>query len=198
MQVRRGLQLGLGLGLLLTSAWGCGSSKDSGTSDDAKSATTTTIGGPLRSADQAERDRATTGSVGQVFDLGSGISVTVNSIAFAPRGGALSADVRVDNRSGTGASGPVFEIRCAGSTNGGNWLADSTYDMYGTIPSGSYESGTLNLLLPGDKQVSDSNVPECTEPAVLWMRPNGSKGTPAYIALDPATVASLNAARNST
>ena len=160
-------------------------STDCGVETDTSSAT---VDGELLPAGQVEEDRArgksTDGEVGVAYDFGD-LSVEVSSIEYyddVDDNGTdddyrIALEVRTENRSTEDTSNPELKVFCADGTDSG-WYADSTFEMYGDLPSGSYSEGTLVLGVPlgcsdpvvrastfaGTGETVDWTIPESAQP----------------------------------
>lgn len=131
---------------------------DSGSGpDDAPSATETTFAGELVPADEAkeraEREASARGVIGEPATI-DGLSVVVSSISFRETltdedAYTVNVAVRVENRTGEDKSTPQMTAVCEDGSSG-SWYADSTFDPYRSLPSGSYSEGNLILSVPRD------------------------------------------------
>jgi|GEM_PF-6774606 len=83
----------------------------------------------------------------------------------------LTATVHVEN-AGSEAISVSFEIHCTGKPDAGGWQASSTYTNGDAIPPGTFDDGTINLLLPGDSRTGAPR-PKCAMPAKLVAQPVG-------------------------
>lgn len=167
------------------------------TSDGEPDAPTTS----LRDVDEVEAEQASDdaiqASIGEPVALGDGVTVTITE---APVGGDeagpwLEVTLRVEN-GGDESVGIDAAIVCAGSDEGGGWQAGSTFDPNEEILAGTFQEGTLNLLLPDDSRTGEV-TPECEPPAVVRVGvfPAMEVGPTVDFALDAATSKALNAAR---
>lgn len=161
----------------------------------------------LRPADEVLSEREASKSldlsVGEPVDFGDDIRVTVTGMTVGgdDLGPWLAVDVRAENRGDEDASNPLLAIVCDGSDMEGGWQADSTYDLNGTLPAGSYSEGTVHLLVPGDGRFGEAR-PTCDAPAVVRVRPNSFTVTltddkpeeqSADLPIEDALLVSLNA-----
>ena len=123
---------------------------------------------PASEARSAARDakfaNAALGESAEFF----GIKVTVSTMAVGgdKAGPWLTIGVRAENAGATVSSNPQFAIVCAGTDKEGGWQADSTFRFGNALPAGSFDEGTVNLLLPEDGRYGKA-VPECVTPAVV-------------------------------
>ncbi|MEP7112535.1 MAG: hypothetical protein ABI862_04665 [Ilumatobacteraceae bacterium] len=81
-------------------------------------------------------------------------------------GPSLTLTVRAENRTQVDVQAPLLELRCAGSTRGGTWLATSTFQQQEPVPPLSFNEGTLSLLMPGDERLGQPR-PSCATPATV-------------------------------
>lgn len=163
--------------------------------------TSDTVGGELRSADDALAEEAVQGqegTFGGAVNL-NGVSITVDSpiVNGDDDGPWLEVPVRVENRLTESISWMVLEMYCSGNPEGGSWQWESTLDLSSSIPSGTFAEGTVNLLLPGDGRYGEP-IPECAAPAHIVASPVPDSWDDlgqAVWRIDDATVAALNSAR---
>jgi hypothetical protein len=156
-------------------------------------ATSTTIGGDLRPSDEAqaekELDAATPGVIGEMVELGDGVSVLVSDISMGEAYGdpALAVTLRVENRGAEDAQAPNVGIRCAGSIDDGMEVSeDTTYESWAELPSGSFAEGVTKVVPPSDSV--------CDTPAFIWITPPLSFDDFAVkIPIDDSLIAQLNA-----
>ncbi len=78
----------------------------------------------------------------------------------------LTVTVRAENRSAGDVQTPQFELRCSGSSAGGSWMTTSTFIPGAPVPSGSFDEGTISLLMPGDERLGEPR-PSCAAPATV-------------------------------
>ena len=101
------------------------------------------------------RESAIVGEVGTEFSLG-GLPVLISAVEYfedvdddgTGSDFRIAVDLRVENRTGESKSAPSFEIACLPNGDTGSWYVDSTYDMYGELPDGSFMEGRLLLGVP--------------------------------------------------
>ena len=140
-----------------------------------------TSSGELRSADEVLAEQAASqsiqGTVGEPLQLREGLVVIVSSIAPVRDGGGtpvVQTQLRIEN-TGADTTTPRFSVVCAGSDEtGGELLGD--YNSFDALPSGTFEEGQADLLLPGD-DVTGEPVPACNTPAVIRVFDNESAAT---------------------
>ena len=167
------------------------SDDDCSSLSSSRPSTDTTIGGALRPSGEAqsekELDSATSAAIGEVADLGEGITVEVTSISLGEAYGdpAVAVRLRVENR-GEDSSNSNVGVRCAGSTDDGMATSDgSTYETWADLPSGSYSEGVVNVTPPSDQP--------CEGPAYVWITPFFSMDdTAVKVPIDSALLAQLN------
>jgi hypothetical protein len=170
----------------------CGSDGDSGV-DEAD--------GGLRDAEDARSEElveGTTGAFGEVIELDGTTVLVSGAVVSGDDGGPwLAAEVRIENPSETNIQFVDVGIVCAGNDETGGWQAGSTLDLNAGIPAGTFDEGTVNLLLPGDGRFGEP-IPDCATPAALRITPvpDPMTGTevPAVVQLPDELVARLNAA----
>ncbi len=110
-----------------------------------------------------ERQNALVGSIGESVELADGLEMTVLSIT--PEAGEIEgpprweAMLRTENKTQDELSNPEIAIRCANTDEGGSWYAHSTFDMYASLPPGTYSEGTVVLGMPASED-------SCEEPVV--------------------------------
>ena len=163
--------------------------------------TANTVGGELRSANDALAEEAVQGeqgSFGSAVEL-NGVSITVNppNVSGDDDGPWLEVPVRVENRLTEAISWMVLEMYCSGNPESGSWQWESTLDLSSSIPSGTFAEGTVNLLLPGDGRYGEP-IPECIAPAHIVASPVPDSWDDlgqAVWRLDDTTVTALNNAR---
>ena len=116
-------------------------------SDEAASETS------LRSVDEIRTAELDAGAIaiGEVGELGD-TKVTVSNpvVGGDELGPWLTVDVRAENPSDDVGVWFNFHITCAGSDDEGGWQVGSTFDQNTPLPAGSFDEGTMVLLLPGD------------------------------------------------
>ena len=78
----------------------------------------------------------------------------------------LTLTVRAENRSQGDARTPQFELRCSGSSSGGSWLETSTFKQGEPVAAGSFNEGTISLLMPGDERLGAPRQ-SCATPATV-------------------------------
>lgn len=134
-------------------------STDCGDGTSGSSAPGDTVAGELRPAgevsEEKKRSEATIGTVGGRSVAIAGVDLVVTDIAFESEvdddgtGNAyrIAVQVRAENRTTSDLTAPELKVRCADGTDG-SWYADSTYPMYGDLPSGSFAEGVLMLGVP--------------------------------------------------
>lgn len=161
-------------------------------------------GGALRPADEVLGERAADDAadalLGDSVEL-EDVTVTVTDLVVGGDdfGPWLEVTVRAENR-GEDTSNPYLAIVCNGSVEEGGWQADSTYDLNGELPGGSFNEGVVNLLLPEDPRTQDP-VPECATPAVVRVTMNGGfvmdgdEGSTVDYPVGDDVVAEMNARR---
>ncbi len=107
---------------------------------------------------------ATFGVPAAVGDLK--ITVSDPVIETDESGPWLTLTVRAENRSQGGERTPQFELRCSGSASGGSWLETSTFKQGEPVPPGSFNAGTISLLMPGDERLGAPRQ-SCASPATV-------------------------------
>jgi hypothetical protein len=149
----------------------CGSSDDSTGSNESSS---NESGDELRDAEDVRSEElaeGASGSIGDVIDI-DGVAVLVAGVVVSgdDDGPWLSADLRIENSSDSDIQFVNVGIVCAGNDETGGWQAGSTLDLNAGIPAGTFDEGTVNLLLPEDGRFGEE-VPECAIPAVIRISP---------------------------
>jgi hypothetical protein len=121
---------------------------------------------PVDSAqtDTADGTGATFGTPVAIGDLKVTASDPV--IESDESGPWLTLTVRAENRTQLDVQSPLFELRCSGSSAGGAWLTTSSFEQQVPVPAGSFNEGTVSLLLPGDERLGEPR-PSCTTPATV-------------------------------
>lgn len=128
---------------------------DTSVTADTADATTTTYGGELVPADEAKeravREASADGVIGEPASI-DGLTIVVSSITFRETlteedAYTVNVAVRVENRTGDDQSTPQMTVVCEDGSSG-SWYADSTFDPYRSLPSGSYGEGNLILSVP--------------------------------------------------
>ena len=136
----------------------CESSSDE--SDDISSPVSdTTFDGELRPADEIKeeelRSNATMATIGEAIAFDD-LDVMISAISYfddVDDNGTdddyrISLELRVENRSSETKSAPSFNVACMPTGQTSSWYVDSTYDMYGDLPTGSFLEGNLILGVP--------------------------------------------------
>lgn len=132
---------------------------DDGISADGSAASGDTVTGELRPAgevsEEQKRSAATVGAVGgQAVEI-AGVYLAVASISLesvvdgdgTDNAYRVAVQVRAENRTTDDLTAPELMVRCADGKDG-SWYADSTYPMYGDLPSGTFAEGVLMLGVP--------------------------------------------------
>ncbi len=121
---------------------------------------------PAESVRTEERQTGAIG-VGELADTGYGARVGVMGFAVGgdDAGPWLETDIRVEAVE-EGAAVPTMGIVCGGNTELGGWQAGSTIEQAAAVPTGSFDEGTVNLLLPGDGRYGEP-IPACEGPAFV-------------------------------
>lgn len=140
---------------------GCG---DDDSSDGSSS-------GELMPADEAneseKRDAATEAELGDVVEVGEGMTIQVLAVERSSRepsgdeGVQLEVEIRAENTSDREWYPHETLVACANGDSGA-WYADSTYDQMTSMQPGTFLEGQLILGVPAD----------CEDP-VLRSAPNG-------------------------
>jgi hypothetical protein len=109
----------------------------------------------------------TAATFGEPADVGD-MKVTASGpvVETDEAGPWLTVTVRAENRSAGDVQTPQFELRCSGSSAGGSWLEISTFTPGAPVPSGSFNEGTISLLVPGDERLGEPR-PACDAPATI-------------------------------
>jgi hypothetical protein len=136
----------------------CESSGDE--SDDTSSPVSeTTFDGELRPADEIKeeelRSNATMATIGEAASFDD-LDVLISAISYfddVDDNGTdddyrISLELRVENRTSETRSTPSFNVACMPAGQTSSWYVDSTYDMYGDLPTGSFLEGNLILGVP--------------------------------------------------
>ena len=144
----------------------------------------------LRPAEDARAEEALAGeqvAMGDTADV-NGLAITVSNpvVGGDELGPWLTVNVRVENGTDAASSVPYLEIHCSGNDEGGGWQADSTLELGAGLPAGTFDEGTVNLLVPGDGRFGEQRPP-CVMPAAIAV-----VGSDVRYSLDQATVDSLN------
>lgn len=150
--------------------------------------------GELRPADEVVAERAVEaslpGAIGEPIQLTTGLTVTVQSLAVGGDDGGpwIAADIRTENTAEE-TTNPNVEIFCAGSSENGSWQADSTFNLFDSLPTGTFNEGTIHLLLPGDGRFGEE-IPVCNTPAIVRVS-DFSSGTSADFPIPDALINEL-------
>ena len=94
------------------------------------------------------------------------ITASDPAIGIDGSGPWLTLNVRAENRSQGDVRTPQFELRCSGSSSGGSWLETSTFKQGEPVPAGSFNEGTISLLMPGDERLGAARE-SCATPATV-------------------------------
>lgn len=108
------------------------------------------------------REESVDGALGESYDLGP-LSVVVSAIEFdtavddngTDDAYRIAVTIRTENRTSDDTTNPEAHVMCLDG-NDGSWYADSTFELYGDLPSGSFSEGVLILGVPDG----------CSEPVV--------------------------------
>lgn len=126
---------------------------------------------PAEEIRAAEAVAGVEASVGDTVDL-DGVVVEVSSVRLSgdDLGPWLETAVRIENRTSNDVDYVNIELYCAGNDEGGGWQADSTFDLLAGVPAGSFDEGTVNLLVPGDGRYGETRE-RCVPPANIVVGP---------------------------
>lgn len=154
---------------------------------------TTTPNTALPPAESVREEERSEGSValGELVDTGYGVRAGVLAFSVGGDDGGpwLVAETRVEGLD-EGGSVPNMGIVCAGGTELGGWQADSTLQLATDVPAGSFDEGSVHLLLPGDGRYGEP-IPECAGPAFVEI---DTIDGPAVVEVPATVLAELNAA----
>ncbi|MFZ6005452.1 MAG: hypothetical protein ACOYXM_16135 [Actinomycetota bacterium] len=118
----------------------------------------------LRPADEvneeAERQAAIAGEIGEPADLGGGVSVLVSSIEYhddVEDNGTdddyrIAVQVRAENRGDEDSTVPDANVGCSNTDETSGWYVDSTFELSSELPPDTFEEGELILGVPAGCQ----------------------------------------------
>lgn len=159
----------------------CESSGDE--SDDTSSPVSeTTFDGELRPADEIKeeelRSNATMATIGEPVSSDD-LDVLISAISYfddVDDNGTdddyrISLELRVENRTSETRTAPSFNVACMPAGQTSSWYVDSTYDMYGDLPTGSFLEGNLILGVPVGCIDPVVRIENYDAPSIDWVVP---------------------------
>jgi hypothetical protein len=159
--------------------------------------------GELRPAESVRSEEA---MAGEHHEMGSGTEVGDATITLSNPavdgddfGPWLEVTVRIENHSDETLAPFEFGILCSGSDEEGGAQAEGTLPWAAEIPAGTFDEGTVHLLLPSDGRYGEPR-PDCVTPAVIEVEQTGvfvgDEQPVALWALDDELIVAMNADTN--